>query len=106
MSTTDNNRITISGIYTLADIKYDMLKIIEPHDGYMYNNKDVSYIRHLFICYLNDLRKAGKIREFNIDNTEKDNAYTFDVDVRIQRDRAPKKIKIHVGKLVHFREFA
>lgn len=102
---TETNRLTISGTYSLQDIKYDLLKIIEPHDGYMYNHKDVGHLRHLFISYLNDLRKAGKIKEFNIDNTEKDNAYTFDIDVRIQRDRASKKIKVHVGKLVHFRDF-
>lgn len=102
MSTED--RVNVQGIYTLADIKYDLLKIIEPHDGYMYNHKDVAHLRHLFITYLNDLRKSYKIREFNIDNTEKDGAYTFDVDLRIQKERANKKIKIHVGKLVHFRD--
>ena len=102
MSTED--RVNVQGTYTLADIKYDLLKIIEPHDGYMYNHKDVAHLRHLFITYLNDLRKSYKIREFNIDNTEKDGAYTFDVDLRIQKERANKKIKIHVGKLVHFRD--
>ena len=103
MSTQDN-RIAIGGSFSLQDIKYDLLKIIEPHDGYMYNGKDVSHLRHLFICYLNDLRKAYKIREFNIDNTEKGNAYTFDVEVKISKDRTSKKLKIHVGKLVHFRD--
>jgi len=99
-----DTKLTINGTYTIQDIKYDLLKIIEPHDGYMYNGKDVAHLRHLFICYLNDLRKAYKIKEFNIENTEKDNAYTFDVDVRIQKDRTSKKLKIHVGKLVHFRD--
>ena len=100
-----DNRVSIQGTYTLADIKYDILKIIEPHDGMMFNHKDVSHLRHLFICYLNDLRKAYKIREFNIENTEKKAAFTFDVEVKFQKDRTPKKLKIHVGKLEHFRDF-
>ena len=102
---THNNRIEIDGSYTLADIKSDLLKIIEPHDGYMYNHKDVAHLRHLFISFLNDLRKAYRIREFNISNTEKGNAYTFDVEVRIHKTSASKKLKIHVGKFVHFRNF-
>jgi hypothetical protein len=102
---TITDKFEISGTFTIQDIKYDLLKIIEPYDGYMYNDKDTSYLRHLFISYLNDLRKAYKLREFNVSNTNKDNAVTFDIEVRIHKDRSPKKLKIHVGKLVHFRDF-
>lgn len=89
----------IHGYYSLQDIKYDLLKIIEPHDGYMFNRKDTEHVRGLFNSYLGDLRRAYKIREYNIYTTVKDNAITFDVSIKIHRDRATKKLKIHVGRL-------
>jgi hypothetical protein len=93
--------IQIQGIYSLQDIKYDLLKIIEPFDGYMYNNVETERVVHLFSAYLTDLQHAWKLREFQIDVIEKDNAVTFDIDIKIHRDRSPKKLKIHVGRLVH-----
>lgn len=99
----NENRVSITGSYTLADIKYDILKIIQPHDGYMYNHKDISHVRHLMISYLNDLRKSYKLREFKITNTDKASTVTFDIEIKIHRDRGSKTLKIHVGKLVHFR---
>jgi len=32
-------RYRIPGIYSIQDIKFDILKIIDPYDGYMYNKK-------------------------------------------------------------------
>jgi hypothetical protein len=93
--------IQIQGIYSLQDIKYDLLKIIEPFDGYMYNNVETERVVQLFSCYLNDLRQAWKLREFYINVEQKDNAVTFDIDIKIHRDRSAKKLKIHVGRLVH-----
>lgn len=93
--------IQIQGIYGLQDIKYDLLKMIEPFDGYMYNTVETDRVLQLFSSYLYDLQDAWKLREFQIEVIEKDNAITFDIDIRIHRDRAPKKLKIHVGRLVH-----
>lgn len=95
------NTYTIGGIYTLQDIKYDLLKIIAPHDGYMYNNKDTAKVRSLFNSFLGDLKKGYKIREYEIRDTEKENAITFDIEIRIHKDRSPKKLKIHVGRLLY-----
>lgn len=93
--------IHIQGIYSLQDIKYDLLKIIEPFDGLMYNHVETARVVQLFSCYLADLQQAWKLREFQIDAIEKDNAVTFDIDIKIHRDRSPKKLKIHVGRLTH-----
>jgi hypothetical protein len=95
------NRYRISGQYNIIDVKYDLLKIIQPYDGLMHSDKDVTIIRSLFVSYLNDLKHSWKIFGFNIDNVEKDNAFTYDVQVQMHRDRSPKKLKIHVGKLVY-----
>jgi hypothetical protein len=60
----------ISGYYTLHDIKFDLLKIIEPYDGYMFNRKDTEHVRGLFNNFLSDLRRAYKLREYNIYTTK------------------------------------
>ena len=99
--TSHANRYRISGQYNINDVKYDLLKIIQPYDGLMHNNKDVSNIRKLFISYLSDLKYSWKIFSFEIESVEKENAYTFDVQVQMNRERSPKKLKIHVGKLVY-----
>lgn len=99
MSNNKPSQYNIGGIYTLQDIKFDLLKIIQPYDGYMFNKKDTDRVKSLFISFLSDLRSSYKIREFNIRDTEKENAITFDIEIRIHKDRSPKKLKIHVGKL-------
>ena len=99
--TSHANRYRISGQYNINDVKYDLLKIIQPYDGLMHNDKDVSNIRSLFISYLNDLKHSWKIFSFNVVIVEKDNAYTYDSHVQMHRERSPKKLKIHVGKLVY-----
>jgi hypothetical protein len=96
--------VFIGGIYNLQDIKYDILKIIEPYDGDMYNQTDTDRVTHLFNSFLGDLRQARKIYEYEVTTIDKDNAVTFDVVVKLHRDRSPKKLKIHVGRLVHFRD--
>jgi len=98
-ASTDKYRI--SGHYNINDVKYDLLKIIQPFDGYMFNHKDVSAIRSLFIAYLNDLRGSYKVFGFDVASTEKQNAFTFDIQVQMQRERSSKKLKIHVGKLAY-----
>lgn len=94
----------ISGNFNIQDIKYDLLKIIEPHDGLMYNRKDSELVKTLFDAYLGDLANTRKIYGHSIYISSKDTAITFDVTVRMNRERSPKKLKIHVGKLVHYRD--
>lgn len=89
----------LMGYYNINDIKYDLLKIIQPYDGYMYNEKDTNKLISVFNSYLGDLKRSYKIFSFEIANTEKENAITFDIQIKMQKDRSPKKLKIHVGKL-------
>jgi len=96
--------VYIGGHYTLQDIKYDILKIIEPYDGFMYNENDTAKVSKLFNSFLGDLKQSRKLYEYEVTATDKENAVTFDVVVRIHKDRSPKKLKIHVGRLVHFRD--
>lgn len=83
-------------VISLNDIKHDLLKIIEPWDGLLeYSN--TRPVRSLFIAYLHDLQKEKAIYDFSIDTSNRANAVTFDVNVRISLHRSPKKLKIHVG---------
>ncbi len=104
MSNTKPNQYRIGGYYTLPEIKYDLLKIIQPYDGLIYNHKDTAKVTSLFHAYLGDLSSSWKLREFEIITVEKNNAVTFDLTLRLHKDRSPKKLKIHVGRLVHFRD--
>jgi len=86
----------MANIISLNDIKYDLLKIIEPWDGALeYNNPRP--VRRQFIAYLNDLQKIKSIYDFSIDTSDRHNAVTFDVNIRMAPSRSPKKLKIHVG---------
>ena len=38
----------LMGYYNINDIKYDLLKIIAPYDGYMYNEKDTNKLIGVF----------------------------------------------------------
>lgn len=91
----------IFGYYNINDVKYDILKIIAPYDGYMYNQADVDQVTNLFNAYLGDLKKSHKIFNFVIKVTEKSNAFTFDIEIKMHKDRSAKKLKIHVGRLIH-----
>jgi len=93
--------VFISGSYNLQDIKFDLLKIMKPYDGYMFNGADTNKVNSMFSAFLSDLRKAHKVFAFNIESTDKENAVTFDISVQIHRDRTPKKLKIHVGRLIY-----
>lgn len=104
MSYNNTDRYRIGGYYTLPEIKYDLLKIIQPYDGLIFNHKDTSKVVSLFTSYLSDLKGSWKLREFEISTVDKNNAVTFDLTIQLHKDRSPKKLKIHVGRLVHFRE--
>lgn len=94
---TDQYRI--QGQYNINDVKFDLLKIIQSFDGYMYNEKDVAKVSRMFHSYLSDLRSAHKLFNFSVQSSDKANAVTFDIQVTMNRDRSTKKLKIHVGKL-------
>ena len=93
------NYFKLMGYYNINDIKYDLLKIIAPYDGYMYNEVETNKLISVFNSYLGDLKRSYKIHAFEIADTEKENAITFDIQIKMQKDRSPKKLKIHVGKL-------
>lgn len=95
------NGYRIQGYYNINDVKFDLLKIIQPFDGYMYNDKDTGRLVRLFKNYLSDLRYSHKIHGYEVVASNKNNTVTLDVQVTMQRDRSPKKLKIHVGKLIY-----
>lgn len=80
----------------INNIKYDLLKIIEPWDGIL-SVRQTGTVYHLFNAYLRDLRREGMIREYNIDSSVRDTAITYDVSIKFNTDRSPKRLKIHVG---------
>jgi hypothetical protein len=82
MSTNNNDKsasvnfFKLTGYYNINDIKYDLLKIIAPYDGYMYNEKETEKLLSVFGSYLGDLKRSFKIFSFEIEHTEKENAIT------------------------------
>lgn len=83
-----------------TDIKYDLLKIIEPYDGII-TKKQTKRVYDLFNSYLGDLKRDKSIKEYTITYTAKDKSITYDVGVKINNERSPKKLKIHVGVFTH-----
>lgn len=81
---------------SINDIKYDLLKIIEPYDGKLMQ-KQWKPIFDLFNAYLNDLKEASTIKEHSVIYNIRDNSITYDVNVKISNERSPKKLKIHAG---------
>jgi hypothetical protein len=83
---------------SINDIKYDLIKIIEPFDGRLEGKVgSEKRVERLFKTYLVDLTKSRQIQDFNIVSSVRDTAVTYDVNVKINADRSPKKLKIHVG---------
>lgn len=85
---------------SLNDIKFDLLKIIEPWDGLLENNKPRP-VKRLFLSYLEDLQKSKLIYDFSVDTSDRENSITFDVNIKMSANRSPKKLKIHVGCYTH-----
>ena len=83
---------------SINDIKNDLIKIIEPFDGRLEGKAgSEKRVERLFKTYLVDLTKSRQIQDFNIVSSVRDTAVTYDVNVKINADRSPKKLKIHVG---------
>ena len=86
------NRISIN------DIKWDLIKIIEPYDGRIENKAGSdTAVSSSFTSYLSDLKQQGKIQDFNIVSSLRETAITYDIAIKLSADRSPKKLKIHVG---------
>jgi hypothetical protein len=86
------------GRVSINDIKWDLIKIIEPYDGILATNEgSEKTVRYLFERYLSDLKYANLITEFTVLSTIRETAITYDVAVKISNDRSAKKLKIHVG---------
>ena len=87
---------------SINDIKYDLIKIIEPYDGRLEAKEgSEKRVERLFKSYLVDLAKSRKIQDFSIVSSVRDTAVTYDVNVKLGIDRSPKKLKIHVGIFQH-----
>ncbi len=83
---------------SINDIKWDLIKIIEPHDGRLENKQDgTKIVNNLFTIYLRDLQKERKIQDYSIISSLRDTAITYDIAIKLNADRSPKKLKIHVG---------
>jgi len=96
MNNYDQTRVSIN------DIKFDLIKIIEPYDGILEQKPESeSKIRNLFTSYLGDLKVEDKIQDYTILSTIRDTAITYDVSVKMAADRSAKKLKIHVGVFQH-----
>ena len=79
------NRISIN------DIKWDLIRIIEPYDGILDNKKQSEdTMKHLFQTYLEDLVKVRMIQDYTITSVIRDTAITYDAAVKIAADRSPK----------------
>jgi hypothetical protein len=93
-----NIRDVRQGRVSVNDIKWDLIKIIEPYDGILATNDGSERtIRRLFNSYLSDLKYADLIQQYEINGTVRDTAITYDVSVKLSAERSPKKLKIHVG---------
>lgn len=84
----------------INDIKYDLLKIIEPWDGIL-SERQYQPVYNLFISYLLDLKKEDYIKDFTVVYTIRDTTISYDVSVKLSNERSPKKLKIHVGSYKH-----
>lgn len=79
-----------------SDIKYDLLKIIEPYYGVI-THKQYDKVLNLFDSYLGDLKKDKAIKDYTITHNVNDTSITYHVGVKLSSDRSPKKLKIHVA---------
>lgn len=86
------------GRVSVNDVKWDLIKIIEPYDGVLATNRgSEETVRRLFNSYLSDLKYANLIQNYEIQGMIRDTAITYDVSVKLSADRSSKKLKIHVG---------
>ncbi len=86
------------GRVSINDIKWDLIRIIEPYDGVLdTSGKSERQIRGLFNSYLNDLKIVNLIQDYTVFSSIRDTAITYDVAIKVNAERSAKKLKIHVG---------
>ena len=77
-----NVRELRQGRVSVNDIKWDLIKIIEPYDGILATNDGSERtVRRIFTTYLSDLKYAGLINDFHIYSNIRENAITYDVSI-------------------------
>ena len=89
---------------TMSDIKYDLLKIMEPYNGIITSSDDDSNqkkLKKLFNAYLEDRKISKTIYEFSIDPVVNETSITYEMAISLEQNRRPKKLKIHVGLFSH-----
>lgn len=93
-----NIRDLRQGRASVNDIKWDLIKIIEPYDGILATNEgSKNTVLRLFNSYLNDLCYCGLINVFETTASIRESAITYDVAIKLSEDRSVKRLKIHVG---------
>lgn len=98
MSTETDIRDIRQGRASVNDVKWDLIRIIEPYDGILANNEgSEKTVRNLFNSYLRDLKYCNLISDYNISSQIRETAITYDVSVKMSEERSAKKLKIHVG---------
>lgn len=98
MSVATDIRELRQGRVSVNDLKWDLIRIIEPYDGILATNEgSEKTVRNLFNSYLRDLKYCRLINDYNISSQIRETAITYDVFVKMAEDRSAKKIKIHVG---------
>ena len=98
MAEQTNIRALRQGRVSINDIKWDLIKIIDPYDGVLASNDGSERtVKRLFWSYLSDLKYANLVSDYNITSMIRDTAITYDVAVKMSEDRSVKKLKIHVG---------
>lgn len=98
MSTETDIRDIRQGRVSVNDVKWDLIRIIEPYDGVLATNEgSEKTVRHLFNSYLRDLKYTRLISDYHISSQIRETAITYDVSVKMSEERSAKKLKIHVG---------
>ena len=88
----------------MSDIKYDLLKIMEPYNGIILSDAEdgnQKKLRSLYKSYLEDLRIERRIYNFSIDTSVNEKSMTYEIGICLEQGRRPKKLKIHVGLFKH-----
>lgn len=88
---------------SLQDIKFTLLKLREPFDGWMDRPNDIwpgskKTLRELFRAYLDDLKNDSAILDYSIEVGKNEKSHVFNVYVSMGRFRNPdtKLIPIYV----------
>jgi hypothetical protein len=85
---------------SIKDIKFDLLKIIEPYDGRM-EHKSNRPVQNLMLSYLYDLKNDKAIHDFSLNSSKSEKAHTFEIKIKRQQNDTLKTLKIHVANFQH-----